>query len=110
MTLGTIESLWRFPVKSFKGEKLDQIEFENQGILGDRAYALTDKETQKIVSAKNTRLFPLLLNCSAAYLYPPQIGAETPPVQICLADGTTVASNSENVDEVLSAFFGRPVT
>ena len=109
MIVGTINELWRFPVKSFKGEKLDQIEFEKQGTLGDRAYALIDKETGKVVSAKSVKLFPNLLNCAAAYLQPPQIGREIPPVQITLANGTTVVSNSENVDQILSVFFGRAV-
>jgi len=110
MIVGTVDGLWRFPVKSFKGEKLGRIEFEKQCILGDRAYALIDIETGKVVSAKSVKLFPHILNCAAAYLHPPEIGREIPPVQITLADGTTVASNSENVDQILSVFFGRAVT
>lgn len=110
MIVGTIDALWRFPVKSFKGEKLDQVEFDKQGVLGDRAYALIDKETGKVVSAKSVKLFPDLLNCSAVYLHTPRLGQEIPPVQITLADGTTVVSDSEEVDQILSAFFGRDVT
>ncbi len=110
MIVGTIDALWRFPVKSFKGEKLDQVEFDKQGVLGDRAYALIDKETGKVVSAKSVKLFPELLNCSAVYLHPPQLGQEIPSVQITLADGTTVVSDSEEVDQILSAYFGRDVT
>ena len=67
MLLGAIEALWRFPVKSFKGEKLDQVEFDKQGVLGDRAYALIDKETGKVVRAKSVKLFPNLLNCGGVY-------------------------------------------
>lgn len=110
MTVGTIDALWRFPVKSFKGEKTDQLIFGKQGILGDRAYALIDKETGKVVSAKSVTLYPDLLNCSAVYLHPPQIGREIPPVLITLANGTTVASDAANADQILSAFFGRNVT
>ena len=65
MKAGTIDELWRFPVKSFQGEKLDQVEFDTQGVLGDRAYALIDNETGKVVSAKSVKLFPDLLRCSA---------------------------------------------
>ena len=110
MLLGAIEALWRFPVKSFKGEKLDQVEFDKQGVLGDRAYALIHKETGKVVSAKSVKLFPNLLNCGGVYLHPPQLGQEIPPVQITLADGTIVVSNSEEVDNILSTYFGRDVT
>jgi uncharacterized protein YcbX len=110
MLVGTIDSLWRFPVKSMGGEKLDQVAFDEKGVLGDRAYALIDNETGKVVSAKSIKLFPELLNCSAVYVRPPQLGEEIPPVQITLTDGTTVVSDSEGVDHILSAFFGRDVT
>ncbi|MEX2594937.1 MAG: MOSC N-terminal beta barrel domain-containing protein [Anditalea sp.] len=110
MIAGKIDTLWRFPVKSFQGEKLDQIYFEKQGVLGDRAYALIDKETGKVVSAKSVKLFPDLLSCRAVYLCNPQIDQEIPPVQITLADGTTVLSDAVEVDEVLSNFFRREVT
>ncbi len=110
MLVGTIEALWRFPIKSFKGEKLDQVEFDNQAVLGDRAYALIDKETGKVVSAKSVKLFPDLLNCGAVYLQTPQLGQEIPPVQITLADETIVVSDSDEVDQILSDYFGRDVT
>ncbi len=110
MFVGTIEALWRFPIKSFRGEKLDQVEFDKQAVLGDRAYALIDKETGKVVSAKSVKLFPDLLNCGAVYLQTPQLGQEIPPVQITLADGTIVVSDSDEVDQILSDYFGRDVT
>jgi uncharacterized protein YcbX len=110
MNVGRIEELWRFPVKSFQGEKLDQVEFDNHGVLGDRAYALIDKETGKVVSAKSVKLFPDLLMCSASYLKIPQLGQEMPSVQITLANGTSVDSDSEDIDQILSNFFGRDVT
>lgn len=110
MIVGTIDSLWRFPVKSFQGEKLGQLYFGKEGILGDRAYALIDKGTGKVVSAKSVKLFPNVLNCSAVYLRNPQINQELPPLQITLADGNTVCSDAAEVDEVLSHFFKREVT
>jgi len=110
MLIGTIDALWRFPVKSFNGEKIDQVEFDKQGVLGDRSYALIDKETGKVVSAKSARLFPDLLMCRAVFLQPPRLGQEMPSVQITLPDGTTVVSDSKEVDQMLSAYFGRDVT
>jgi hypothetical protein len=110
MNVGKIESLWRFPVKSFQGEKLDQVEIDGQGVLGDRAYALIDTETGKVISAKSIKLFPNLLMCSASYLKTPQQGQELPSVQITLANGKLVDSDSEDIDQILSDFFGRGVT
>lgn len=38
--LGTVESLWRYPVKSLAGEQLDRLEIAADGVPGDRARAL----------------------------------------------------------------------
>ena len=43
--IGTIRALWRYPVKSMLGEELDVVELGEGGVVGDRAYALRDKET-----------------------------------------------------------------
>ena len=92
------------------GEHLEQVEVTEDGLLGDRAYALIDVDTGRVVSAKSVRLFPHLLGCQAAFVEAPRSGQELPPVRIVLPDGTSVASNSGNVDGVLSAFFQRDVT
>ncbi len=108
--VGTIAGLWRFPVKSMRGERLDQAELTARGLVGDRAYALIDTDTGKVVSAKSVRMFPGILNCQAAFVAPPQAGQAPPPVCITLPDGTTVTSDGGEADRVLSAFFGRNVT
>ena len=56
--------------------------------MGDRAYALIDTDTGKVVSAKSVRLFPDLFGCRAAFVEPPRAGRELPPVRITLPDGT----------------------
>ena len=38
--VGHVESLWRYPVKSMRGEKLDTAFVGFSGIYGDRIYAL----------------------------------------------------------------------
>lgn len=107
--IGKIESLWRFPVKSFQGEKLDHVELGSSSIVGDRAFALLDKETGKVVSAKSVKLFPELLMCTASYVTPPVQGEDLPPVKITLANGEITSSDSKDVNRVLSGFFGREV-
>ena len=108
--VGSVAGIWLFPVKSMQGERLGSGEFTAKGLVGDRAYAIIDSETGKVASAKSVRLFPELFNCKAAFEEPPQLNSELPPVQITLPDGATVSSDSINVDNVLSAFFGREVT
>jgi uncharacterized protein YcbX len=108
--VGSVAGLWRFPVKSMRGERLEQAELTGRGLVGDRAYALIDVDTGKVVSAKSVRLFPDLLGCRAAFVEPPRAGRELPPVRIALPDGTSVTSDSSDVDRVLSACFRRDVT
>lgn len=67
-TVGRISSLWRFPVKSMAGEQLLDAALTSRGFVGDRAYALIDVETGKVVSAKSAKRFPDILSCRAAFL------------------------------------------
>ena len=107
---GTIAGLWRFPVKSMRGEQLEEAEVTERGVLGDRMYALIDTDTGKVVSAKSVKLFPNLFDCKAAFVEPPRRDGKLPPVQISLPDGTSVMSDSGDVDGILSSFFRRKVT
>ncbi len=107
--VGTVGALWRFPVKSMLGEELDEVDLSEGGVVGDRAYALRDRETGKVASAKHPKLWPDLLGCRATFVDEPRADDELPPVRIELADGTSVLSDAPDVDAVLSRFFGRDV-
>ena len=105
--VGSVARLWRFPVKSMRGEQLAEAELTQQGLVGDRGYALIDVDTGKVASAKSVKLFPDLLDCRAAFVEPPRSGGELPPVRITLPDGTSVTSDSPDADRVLSKYFRR---
>jgi hypothetical protein len=107
--VGTVGTLWRFPVKSMLGEQVGVVEVGEGGIIGDRAYAVRDRQTGKVASAKTPKLWPGLLACRAAFVEPPLLGDELPPVRIDLADGDSVLSDASDADAVLSRFFGRDV-
>ena len=107
--IGMIDSLWRFPVKSMWGEQLREAALTDRGVVGDRAYALIDTDTGRVVSAKSAKLFPDILNCGAKFVEPPQEGGDTPPVLISLPDGTALRSDSSNASRALSAYFKRNV-
>ena len=89
-SLGTIVSLWRYPVKSMMGEELNAAEVTKGGLLGDRAYALIDTSDGKVASAKNPRKWPQLFDFRAALADAPRTGVKVPPVRITLPDGTIV--------------------
>jgi uncharacterized protein YcbX len=107
--VGTVASLWRYPVKSMLGEQLDEADLTSGGIVGDRAYALVDTETGQVVSAKHPRKWGALLGYRAEFVEAPTAGGPIPPVGITFPDGTAVRSDDAGVDGVLSEVLGRAV-
>lgn len=63
-----ISEIWRYPVKSLGGERLDGAHVAAEGIVGDRMWALVDDATGNIVSAKRVKLWAGLLLCRARLL------------------------------------------
>ena len=63
--VGTVQALWRFPVKSMLGEQVGVVEVGKGGIVGDRAYAVRGRETGKVASAKHPKAWPGLFACRA---------------------------------------------
>jgi len=108
--LGSVVSLWRYPVKSMMGEELNATEVTERGLLGDRAYALVDGTDGKVATAKNPRKWPHLFDFRAAFLEPPRPAAELLPIRIALPDGTLVTSDERDRDRILSGALGREVT
>ncbi len=78
--------------------------------MGDRAYAIVESQTGKVMSGKTPRLGTQLLRCRAAFVEAPGSGAERPSVRITLPDGTSVLSDAPDADATLSGFFGSQVT
>jgi MOSC domain-containing protein len=107
--VGTVQALWRFPVKSMAGEQLEAADVTAGGLIGDRAYAIVDRETGKVASAKHPKLWPDLLKCRAVLVEDSRSGEGVSPARIELADGTSVRTDAPDVDDVLSRFFGRDV-
>src|SRR5438477_5920028 len=107
--LGSVVSLWRYPVKSMMGEELNATEVTEHGLLGDRAYALLDSSTGKVVSAKNPRRWPNLFDFRAAFVEPPRTGEKIPPVRIALPNGSILTSEQSDLNQILSNALGRAV-
>jgi uncharacterized protein YcbX len=92
-----VSELWRFPVKSMQGERLDAVSVTSAGMEGDRAWALFDAETGLHLTARRD---PDLL--FAAARVEPGVGG--PEVVVTLPDGTETTD-----DATLSAWLGRDV-
>jgi len=108
--MGAVASLWRYPVKSMRGEELPAAELTAYGLLGDRAYALIDGADGKVATAKNPGKWPTLFGFRATFIDQPKRGAARAAVRITLPDGSTVASTARECNVVLSKILNRAVT
>ena len=104
--VGTVDQIWRFPVKSMQGDTVAQAAVSARGILGDRAWAMRDEARAEIQWGK---MFPDLMLCRARYLEEP-VGDSTSPVEITFPDGAVLTSNDAAVHTKLSELVGREAT
>ncbi|MEQ1833084.1 MAG: MOSC domain-containing protein [Candidatus Eisenbacteria bacterium] len=107
MTLGTISQLWRYPVKSMGGERIQAAPISLRGIPGDRGWAVFDETRAGITTGKRVNV---LRQCSARYLTEPVAGEAPPAAQLTLPDGTSLASTSPEAARRLSEAAGRPLS
>lgn len=107
--VGSIASLWRYPVKSMLGEELQTSEVTAHGLLGDRAYALLDVNSGKIASAKNPKKWAKLLEFQATFVATLHESESVPPVNIDFPDGTSMTSTAPDASKILSTLLGQDV-
>lgn len=91
---GKVTDIWRYPVKSMLGERLQEAPVGADGIEGDRAWSLVESESGISLTARRR---PELLMARAQIF-----GADE--VVITLPDGTET-----NSDEELSSWLGQSV-
>ena len=104
-----IEELWRYPVKSMGGERLDAVSVDERGVHADRLWAVRDLELAAVTTA---RRLPALLGCSARFSGEPPADAGpgvTSEVVVTFPDGRERTSSDPEVHELLSALTGRDV-
>lgn len=102
--------LWRYPVKSMAGERLEVAELERRGIVGDRLWAVRDDDKHTLTSAKK---LPALLRLRARFLdepQPRQAPARVPPVAIGFPNGDEISSSDPSVHRRLSDLVEHPVS
>lgn len=107
-TPSTVATLWRYPVKSMMGEELNGAEITAGGLLGDRAYALVDVETGKVISAKNPKKWPDFFSFRAAFTSPPAQN-NLQSVWITMPDGTVLRSDQSDINDKLSQYLSHKV-
>lgn len=103
--VGVVKELFRYPVKSMLGERLDELDVGKDGVVGDRAWALHEANG-RVVTAKK---WADMLEFHAAYDSPPTPDGLA-PVRIVLPDGRSIHAADPDAAEVISAVLGRKVT
>ena len=100
--VGRVAELWRYPVKSTLGERLEAVDVNGAGFSGDRGFGIVDTATGLVASAKRPQRWARLLQLRSELAGP---GV----VRVRLPDGRTVVSSDADADGALSAFLGRDV-
>ncbi|MGD0289523.1 MAG: MOSC N-terminal beta barrel domain-containing protein [Candidatus Binataceae bacterium] len=107
--IGVVGALWRYPVKSMRGEQLSAAAVTPHGLAGDRVWALRETEYGGIVSA---RTWPAMLELRAAWTPDPagdpliDAGAGA---RIEMPDGTFIHTDESAASRTLSDFLRREV-
>lgn len=111
MYRGTVIGLYRWPVKSLRGETLTTARLDHRGMAGDRAYALIDERPDRAGKRLTVRQSPRLLAWSAAYPATCDGSPEPPgPPVLYDPDGAAWAWDDPELPAALSEFHGHPVS
>jgi MOSC domain-containing protein len=96
-----VAQLWRYPVKSLLGERLPALHALDNGMDGDRMWAIQDRGDGRILTARRE---PRLLFASSRLSAPSGL-----PV-ITLPDGKELTGPGPATDAALSTWLAKPVT
>jgi uncharacterized protein len=105
MSTGRLAEIWRYPVKSMVGERLEHVEVGPLGLAGDRGWAVRDEVRGGIRGAKK---IPSLMQCAARYADPEARELAAPEIR--LPDGATLRADDPTAAARLSAALGTTVT
>lgn len=94
----TIVELWRYPVKSMQGERVDRVALDAAGLYGDRRFGVVTPDGF-VLSGKSE---PRILGGAASLRGDGEI-------DITLPDGGRTSSDDPDVDARVSAWLERPV-
>src|SRR5689334_21567685 len=73
--VGLVEELWRYPVSSVGGERLDTVELSARGVPGDRTWCLIDSTSGKPVTPESDQRWRPALFLQSRLIGPdPEIG------------------------------------
>ena len=107
--VGRVAEVWRYPVKSMGGERVERTAVTARGVHADRMWAVRDVGLDTFTTA---RRWPVLLQCRARFAEDPAGRSAEPgdvlEVIITFPDGDERSSADPAVHERLSELIGKP--
>ena len=101
----SVSEIWRYPIKSFGGEKLASTELLGVGIPYDRYWAIRDVDTGELLGGRSMGELMLF---SVQFCEPPTENQQI--AEIRFPDGSTLRTDDRNIDLRLSQALERRVT
>jgi uncharacterized protein YcbX len=102
--IGRVAALWRYPVKSMRGERMSALEFDERGGIADRQFAIRDAEG-KFGSGKNTRRFRRI---DGLFGFRASLRGDTPMIEF--PNGPMMSGDNPDIHRALSLALGQEVT
>lgn len=105
--IGRIAALFRYAVKSMRGEALDELELDGTGAVGDRRYAFVRDDGPADFPYLTGRQIPDLLGYEPYFCIPED--PRNSAVRVRTPDGRDLAVESAELREHLERAYGRQV-
>ena len=93
--IGKVDSLWRYPIKSMRGEELDEAFVGFSGIYGDRIFAFRSSASPKGFPYLTAREQRKLLRYRPRFRYPDKAAR---PINLADAEGIAPGLNPVSAD------------
>src|SRR4029450_3453735 len=97
-TVGKVESLWRYPVKSMRGEELDEAFAGYPGFYGDRVFAFKSSASPPVFPYFTAREQRRLLQYRPRFRYPDKAAR---PVNLTEANSMGAGPLSADISELM---------
>jgi uncharacterized protein YcbX len=103
-TWGRVRSLYRYPVKSLTGTRVEYLDLDERGCVGDRLWSVRTADN-KIGSGKDTKRFAAVLG-----LLELRAAVDQDRVVVTFPDGSSYPVGEPAAADRLSEHFGAPLT
>lgn len=100
--LGHVLELWRYPVSSLGGERMDAAELRSGGIVGDRLWGVAGGDDNEVAAPEKRKRWRPLPNVTARY------DGGVPLIRV--PDGDWMPADHPEASEAISRFMDFPVS